>query len=437
MPPNLTPLADNMLTTSRPQKPVLRASQKLTKRVIDAATPDPDNTYCVWDTELKGFRLRVHPSGRKCFELYYRVGRRQRLLKIGDYGAFTPEQARKAAEKAKYEVGTGGDPQYEKETIRKAANVAELIALYLKEGRIDKPNKREVSWKTDETYLRCHVAPLLGTRGLFELKTVDIAKWQADVIAGKTARVEKMGFRRKSNVRGGRGVAGRATRCLATMFAWAVKREIMSDNPAQRVAKIPDKQRERFLTDEEAVTLFTTLEEMEQCGEVRPDFADLFRLLALTGARLAEIRDLAWTEIDRANRMIVLEPNRHKTGRTGRKVINLNTPALEILERRANGTDWVFPKTPPYTGPIETPRRVWNLLATRAKFPGLRIHDLRHTFASLLIKDGHALSFVQKALGHSRPEVTARYAHLKDEATRAAFDHVGAIYSGVGKEKAA
>lgn len=178
------------------------------------------------------------------------------------------------------------------------------------------------------------------------------------------------------------------------------------------------------------MSLFTTLGDMEQCGELRPDFADLFRLLALTGARLSEIKDLAWAEIDRANRMIVLEPDRHKTGRTGRKVINLNTLALEILERRANQTPWVFPKAAPFEGPIETPRRFWNALATRAGFEGLRIHDLRHTFASLLIKDGHALSFVQKALGHSRPEVTARYAHLKDEATKAVFDHVGAIYSG-------
>lgn len=228
-------------------------THRLSKRIIDAALPKEEVSYCIWDSELKGFRVRIRPSGRKTFEFKYRVGRRQRLLKIGDYGAFTPDQARKAAEKAKYEVGTGSDPQYEKETIRRAATVNELIALYLKEGRIDKPNKRESSWKTDETYLRCHASPLLGSRSLLELRTPDIAKWQADVIAGKTAKVAKLGYRKKSNVRGGRGVAGRATRSLAAMFAWAVKRELMRDNPAQRVEKLPDRQRERFLTDEEAV----------------------------------------------------------------------------------------------------------------------------------------------------------------------------------------
>lgn len=407
---------------------------KLTKRTIDAALPRAERAYCLWDSAVRGFRLRIRPSGRKTFELFYRVGRRQRLLVIGDYGPFTPEQARKAALSAKHKVSSGGDPQHEKKSLRKAANVAELIDLYLSKGRVDKPNKRESSWRTDETYLRCHVKPLLGTQALPQLTTADIAKWQADVIAHKTARVEKLGFRRKSNVRGGRGVAARATRTLAAMLSWAVKRELISDNPAARVTKLPDGRRERFLTDAEAVTLFDTLATMESAGEIRTDYADLFRLIALTGSRLSEMRDLAWREIDRANRMIVLEPDRHKTGRTGKKVINLNKLALEILERRSNQTEWVFPKSAPFEGPIETPRRFWRQLVRRAGFDGLRIHDLRHTFASLLIKDGHGLSFVQKALGHSRPEVTARYAHLKDEATRAAFEHVGSIYQGTRRK---
>ncbi len=392
--------------------------------------PLPDRTYCVWCGALKGFRVRVRPSGRKTFELYYRSGRRQRLLTIGDFGAFTVEQARKKAEEARYHVSLGRDPQYEKTSLRQAHTVNELIALYLVEGRIDKPEKRESSWNTDETYLRCHVAPLLGNWVVRNLKTADIARWQADVVAGKTAKVTKLGFRRRSNVRGGRGAAARATRTFGTMMNWAVRRELITDNPVSRVFKFRDGQRERFLTDAEAVGLFDTLAQMEAAGEIRPQHADLFRLLALTGARLSEIRELAWDEIDFDNRLILLEPNRHKTGRTGRKVLNLNAPALQVLERRANPTAWVFPKSEPYRGPIETPRRFWNRLVERAGCPGFRIHDLRHTFASLLIKDGHSLSFVQKALGHSRPEVTARYAHLRDEVTRAAFDHVGQIYSG-------
>ena len=409
--------------------PSTTPTQKLLKRVIDAAEPCAGKAYCIWDSELKGFRLRIRSSGRKTFELRYRVGRRQRLFVIGDYGALTPDQARKAASDAKHLVSQGGDPQHEKQTVRRAATVNELVDLYLTEGRIDKPTKRESSWATDAVDLRCHIQPLLGSRSLLDLTTHEIARWQNDVIKGKTARVVKTGFRRKSTVKGGRSVVGRATRTLTAMLNWAVKREFIKDNPAARAPKFPDRKRERFLTDEEAVSLFGALLDMELCGEISEQHADLFRLLALTGARLAEMRDLAWAEIDFGRQMVVLEPERHKAGRTGRKVINLNAPALEILERRRNGSAWVFPKALPFEGPIETPRRFWKALITRSKCPGLRIHDLRHTFASLLIKDGHSLAFVQKALGHSRPEVTARYAHLKDEATRAAFDHVGAVYT--------
>lgn len=409
------------------------ATQRLTKRIIDAAEPLDDKTYCIWDTEVKGFRLRVRPSGRKTFELKYRAGRRQRLLVIGDYGPFTAEKARKAAEDAKHSASRGGDPQHEKEVRRNASTVAELIQLYLTEGRVDKPAKRESSWRTDERDLRCHVEPLLGTHSVNELTTPDISRWQRDVANFKTARTHKLGFRRKSVVKGGPSVVGRSTRTLSAMLNWAMKRELIKDNPAARVAKAPDKLRERFLTDEEAVTLFETLDEMEALAEIRPDHADLFRLIALTGARLAEIRDLAWAEIDFARPAITLQPERHKAGRTGRKVINLNAAAVDILKRRKNETAWVFAKPSPFKGPIETPRHAWRAVIKRAKFADLRIHDLRHTFASLLIKDGHSLAFVQKALGHSRPEVTARYAHLKDEATRAAFDHVGAIYAGKSK----
>jgi integrase len=412
----------------------MQASQRLTKRVVDAAEPNADKAYCIWDSDVKGFRLRVRPSGRKTFELKYRAGRRQRLFVIGDYGPFTAEKARKAAEDAKHNASRGGDPQHEKVVHRNAATVAELIQLYLTEGRIDKPNKRESSWECDKRDLLLHVHPILGATPINALKTPDIQRWQRDVAAFKTARVKKLGFRKLSCTRGGPKVVGRATRTLSAMLNWAIKRELIKDNPAARVSKPADVMRERFLSDEEAVHLFTTLDEMETLAEIRPDHADLFRIIALTGSRLAEMRDLAWSEVDFSRPAVVLAPERHKTGQGGRrKVINLNGAAVEILKRRANKTDWVFPKPAPYHGPMETPRHAWRAVLKRAKFDDLRIHDLRHTFASLLIKDGHSLAFVQKALGHSRPEVTARYAHLKDEATRAAFDHVGAIYTGAKK----
>jgi len=332
----------------------MQAPQRLTKRVIDAAEPDSERAYCIWDSDVKGFRLRVRPSGRKTFELKYRAGRRQRLFVIGDYGPFTPEKARKAAEDAKHKASRGGDPQHEKVVHRNAATVAELIQLYLTEGRIDKPNKRESSWKADERDLLLHVHPILGATPINALTTPDVSRWQRDVAAFKTARVKKLGFRKKSHTKGGPKVVGRATRTLCAMLNWAIKRELIKDNPAARVSKPADVMRERFLSDDEAVHFFATLDDMEVAAEIRPDHADLFRLIALTGSRLAEMRDLAWAEIDFSRPAVVLAPERHKTGQGGRrKVINLNAAAVEILKRRANKSDWVFAKPAPFKGPIE------------------------------------------------------------------------------------
>ncbi|MBK6702847.1 MAG: integrase arm-type DNA-binding domain-containing protein [Caulobacteraceae bacterium] len=170
----------------------------------------------------------------KTFELKYRAGRRQRLFVIGDYGPFTAEKARKAAEDAKHNASRGGDPQHEKEVRRNAATIAELIQLYLTEGRIDKPEKRESSWRTDERDLRCHVEPLLGAHSINALTTPDISRWQRDVANFKTARTQKLGFRRKSTILGGPKVVGRATRTLCAMLNWAIKRELIKDNPAAR-----------------------------------------------------------------------------------------------------------------------------------------------------------------------------------------------------------
>ena len=221
----------------------------------------------------------------------------------------------------KYQVSLGRDPQQEKVGHRHAVTIREISDLYLREGRADKPNKRESSWRTDETYARCHILPLLGARSAASLKPADIARWQADVVAGKTAGVRTLGYRRKSIVRGGKGAAARATRSLGAMLAWAVKRELIVANPVVLAPKFRDGQRERFLSDQEAIGLFSSMETLVAAKELRDDHADLFLLIALTGARLSEIRELRWEEIDLQHRLVLLQPDRHKTGRTGRKVI--------------------------------------------------------------------------------------------------------------------
>ncbi len=431
----------------------LARKARLSKRTVDAIARPASGFVRVWDTELKGFYVRVRANGRMTYELRYRVGRRQAALTIGDHGTFTPEQARQAASEAKRAVRQGGDPLAARRAVDQAITLRELIERYLSEGPVDKPNKRASSWATDATNLRRHVEPLLGARAVKDLTPGDLSRWQRDVAIGKTARRgktakelgaatpgssqgEKPKTRGRVVVRGGRGAAARAMTSFSSMLSWAARAGIIEGNPALRVEKLISGRRERFLTGSEAATLWVKLAEMEEVGAISRDHADLFRLLALTGARRGEVLGLCWREVDFERSMIVLPPDRHKAGSKGHgRTLHLDAAALGILRarQRVNGdaqriVPWVFAKLDG-SGPIEPPKRAWAAVRKMAGMPDLRLHDLRHTYASLLLQDGVPLAHVGKALGHRKAATTERYAHLRDEATQRGAAVVAAVYA--------
>lgn len=177
---------------------------KLTKRLVDA-TKSAGAEIRVWDSEVKGFGLRVKPSGVKSFFINYRNAEgRQRRYTIGKHGVLTVEEARKSARLLLAQVARGGDPSAERETRRHAASIENLAEAYLRLGPRDKPQKKASSWKTDEINIRNHIVPLLGQRKAAALTRSDILRWQADVAEGKIARRHKTGWRGHAIVRGGR-----------------------------------------------------------------------------------------------------------------------------------------------------------------------------------------------------------------------------------------
>jgi integrase len=430
---------------------------KLSKRTIDAIELPPSGFIRVWDTETKGFHLRVRANGRKTFELKYRVGKRQVTMTIGDFGAFTAETAREAANEAKRAARLGGDPLSERRAMRNAITVRELIDRYLKGGPTDKPNKRASSWETDRINLRRHVEPLLGSRPVRDLTSPELALWQRNVVAGKTAMrgktakeiaadmappidAETPKLRGRTIVRGGRACAARAMTSLSAMLSWAARHGVIAENPTRHVEKLPTGKRERFLTEGEAKALWGKMAELEAAKKLRPDVADLFRLLALTGARRGEMLGLRWDEIKWERSSIVLPPDRHKSGSAGKeRVIHLDATAVAILRSRQRNVlatnnrlerivPWVFPKQDG-KAPIEPPKRTWAALRAAAGLDGLRCHDLRHSYASFLLSEGTPLAIVGKALGHTRAVTTERYAHLRDEATQRGAAHVASVYA--------
>lgn len=161
---------------------------KLTKRTIGAERPETVEKF-VWDDDLPGFGLRVYPSGRKSYLVQYKIGGRggrTRRISLGLHGIQTVEEARKKAAKLLAAVADGGDPAVDRAKSRQAFSIADLAKLYLAEGPAEKPNKKASSWATDRSNLERHVMPLLGRKLLSALTQTDIAKFQADVAAGKS-----------------------------------------------------------------------------------------------------------------------------------------------------------------------------------------------------------------------------------------------------------
>lgn len=401
-------------------------SVKITKRVVDATLPGEEEQR-VWDTEVKGFVLRVFPNGRKSYGVKYRIGSRQRWLTIGDHGTpWTAEEARDRAKAAIRSAEDGIDPQGIKEQRRRAVTVDQLTELYLVEGRAAKPTKKESSWEFDASCMRRHVSPLIGRQPAAELVHTDIERLQADIKAGKTARTIKTKKRGLARVAGGEVIAGGVVRSLSAMMNWAVREGIIKANPCKGVKTVRPPKRERYLTGDEIRRLFIAADELVEEGALAAPFAAAIRLLALTGARRTEILELRWSEVDLERARIVLPRERSKTGE---KTIPLNIAACNLIRAQARLNDFVFPGRGA-KGPLVGMSHRWEVVRDRAGLPDLRIHDLRHSFASFAVANGASLFLVGKALGHTQATTTERYAHLADDPIRAVAEAVAQTIMG-------
>lgn len=393
---------------------------KISKRLVDAVAPGADEIR-IWDTDVKGFVLRVFPNGRKSYGVKYRIGSRQRWLTIGDHGdPWTAEEVRDRAKTAIRSAVDGIDPQGIKEERRRAVTVDQLIEIYLVEGRAAKPDKKESSWGFDASCLRLHVSPLIGRQPAAELVHSDIGRLQADIKAGKTAQTVKTKKRGVPRVAGGDVIAGGVVRSLSAMMNWAVREGILKVNPCKGVKTVRPPKRERYLNGDEIRRLFQTADEMVEEGSLAAPFAAAIRLLAFTGARRSEILELRWSEVDLERARIVLPRERSKTGE---KTIPLTVAACDLIRAQPHLNDFVFPGRGA-KGPLIGMSHRWEVVRERAGLPDLRIHDLRHSFASLAVAKGASLFLVGKALGHTQATTTERYAHLADDPVRAVAEAV-------------
>jgi integrase len=348
-------------------------------------------------------------------------------MTLGRHPVLTPEKARQNARDALAEARTGDDPTAATRKRRASLTVSELVDEWLggpgkrtRKGRV----KSTHSFASDAGRLKCHVVPTIGYVRLCDLTRVNVEAVRDAVASGKTARPrEKTKKRGVRHVRGGEGVATRTIITLSTLLGYAVERGLLERNMALGVHKAKERRCERFLSPDEIKALNTSLEVHRAA---HPRAVDILGLLLLTGCRFSEIAGLKWAEVDLQAGLIVL-----RDSKTGARPVYLSDAATDALNGvwRIEGCPWVFPATRG-DGSYQGTRKVWASVLKKAGLSGVRIHDLRHTFASTALANGASLPIIAKLLGHRELRTTARYAHLADDAVRAVANSVGRVVTG-------
>lgn len=409
---------------------------KLTKRVVDGLQSDGAKHGTVfWDTELKGFGVRVFPTGLKTFVIKFRTrGGRQRWLKLGAFGALTAEQARDRAKVELAKVLDGEDPADLREQQRAAVTMGQLCDLYLEAAKAGLVLGRKGSPKKMSTVLSdcsrvdAHVRPLLGQLRAGDVTRADIEAFKRDVVLGKTAKDEKLGPRRRSIVKGGKGVVTRTLGLLGAIFAWGQENGYVEHNPVRGVKRFADRQKKALLTGEQyhwlALALAALDAKRDRNGERMHSATGLaaIRCIALTGVRRGECENLRWEEVDANGTCLALGETK-----TGPSLRPLGRAAFAVIEAQPAISDYVFPAGPEgigysgLSGLWSTVQRTARRLAeeaaveesavplTAGPLDGFTLHSLRHSFAGVAESLGATIPTIAALLGHRLSGVTGGY----------------------------
>ncbi len=376
-------------------------NNRITKRAVDALKPGKRDVL-IWDGEVRGFGVRCRPGGATYYLLKYRMGGRQRWYTIGKHGSpWTAETARREAKRLLGEVARHHDPAAVRDAGKAAKTVAELGKRFLNEHV---PQRCKPS--TAGEYARC-VGLFINKSNLAGLKVEDVTP---DDVAAFHHGLRRIPYQ-----------ANRALGVLSNMMnlaeVWRMRPN--GSNPCRHITKYPEHKRERYLSEAELARLGVVLTEVDQDGTVIPSAVAAIRLLIFTGARLSEILTLRWDYVEHSYLRL-------PDSKTGAKLIFLNPPARELLARlpRIEDNPYVIPGNKPGACLVNL-QKPWRLIRARAGLEAVRIHDLRHTFASMGAASGLSLPMIGKLLGHTQAATTERYAHLADDPVRAASETIG------------
>ena len=322
-------------------------------------------------------------------------------MAVGRYGVVHAEQARQRAAMIITRIKAGDEAALKPKKPAGGPTVAELAGRYLTEYAAVRCKTKTL--ETVRTAVRKHILPALGRLPLTAVERAQVAEMHQRLCATPVA-------------------ANMALRTLSLMYRlageWGLVPEGM--NPCRSIAKHPERRRERFLTDKEFTRLGQTLDEVGTRGGATAPAVAAIRLLMLTGCRKNEILKLRWEDV-------ALEESelRLPDAKTGARVVPLSPRVVKLLAElpRIEGNPWVIPGKRPGTHMTELDD-AWQTVRARAGLSDVRLHDLRHSFASRALALGESLPMIGKLLGHAHVETTARYAHLSRESVRETAERV-------------
>jgi integrase len=399
---------------------------RISKRSVDLLhCPSDKDRIFLWDDSLAGFGVAAFATGRKIYCVQYRQLGRTRRASIGEHGRLTPDEARSEAKKLLGDAARGLDPIATRKAARAVPLFREIADEFMRAHVAAKRKPR--TYESYKTLLQLHILPAIGALRLTEIRRAHVSKMHAGAAHP--------------------GAANRALTVVSSIWNWAAAEHEeldLSPNPVKGLKRNPEKSRERFLDNAELGRLGLALARAENEGlpysvdetkpgakhapkpenrlrSIDPFAVAAIRLLLFTGGRLREILHAEWTFVDFGRGLLNLPDSK-----TGKKAIVLSAAALRVLAAlpRIEGNPYIFPGAKEGL-PRADLKLPWAAIVQTASLRGVRIHDLRHSFASIGAGRGLGLPIIGKLLGHATPEMTNRYSHLAEDPIRRAADQIG------------
>ena len=362
---------------------------KLTSALVkDATCPDLQTKADYFDLDCRGLMLEVRKSGGKTYYLRYQDERgRTRQYKLAKADDVSLAQARQLTQKARTQIALGQDPLQ----VRAEKRDVPTFGAFVENSYLPYVQTYKRSWRADVSLLKNHLLPRFGRVYMDEIKPEAVLKLLLERRQEKAAA----------------GSINRLLVLLRFIFNLAIKWEVpgVKNNPARSIPTLQENNKiERYLSMDEAQALYEQV-----CQSESTMLKFIVPMLILTGARKREVLDAKWEDFDMTRRMWRIPIS--KSGKA--RHVPLAEGALHVLASvpRFEGCAWAFPN-PATRRPFVTIFESWNTARQRAGLPDVRMHDLRHSFASILINQGRTLYEVQHILGHAQVKTTQRYAHL-------------------------